>query len=200
MKKILLTFLLSTLVLPLFADDLNPPAWRDASRSTLQIWEFSLNDVNPLPDITTNPFPQPADVMPFAGDSWLDVYQGRQGVWPLSGEIYVPIWNYPEPLDEKRIWIQLTWRTKGSGPLLEASVPGGPMVDGSQIGDTILLPDGWNHSTYEIVLTPNPPEELVHIYGAIYLDEMVIDTICIPEPATMFLMAMGGFIALSKRK
>ncbi len=201
MKKISFVFLLLTLALPLFAEDLNPPPWRGHLRSTLQIWEFEENNSNPLPDLYDGPFnPQPADVIPVGGDQWLPDLDGMTGVWPLSGEIYVPIENFPEPLDQKLIWVQLTWKTKGNQPATEASGDNGPMVAGNLIGQT-ALDQGWYHSTYQIILQPNPSEELVHIYGAIYLDEMVIDTICIPEPATVVLMTMGGFLAaLRKRK
>jgi len=34
---------------------------------------------------------------------------GRQGVWPLSGEIWIDFPNQPEPLPFKDIYIQLTW-------------------------------------------------------------------------------------------
>ena len=200
MRKIPIVLLLFTLALPAWAVDLNPPVWRDNPRTTLQIWEFNINDVNPMPDDYVGPFdPQPADVKPYGTDSWLADYHGHQGVWPLSGEVFVPIINFPESLDEKRIWIQLTWRSKGGQPAVEASADQIPWVDGYQIGEASQLADGWYHSTYEIVLNPNPPEEMVHIYGAIYLDEMVIDTICIPEPTTVALLSIGGLLALRKR-
>ena len=33
-----------------------------------------------------------------------------------------------------------------------------------------------------------------------YIDELVIDTICVPEPATIFLLGLGGMALLRKRR
>lgn len=181
--------------------DLVQPEWRGHPRSTLQIWEFNTPDMNPVPDLYQGPFnPQPADIIPIAGDSWIQEKDGYIGIWPLSGEVYVPIYNFPEPLDYKLIQIQLTWTTKGSMPNVEASGDDGPMIPGTLLSETLLDDLGWYHSTFQIVLQPNPIQELVHVYGAIYLDEMVIDTICIPEPATLGFMAVGGLFLLGLRK
>jgi len=43
------------------------------------------------------------------GQEWLPVWGGREGVWPLSGTIEVPINNYPPPNPWKDIWVQVTW-------------------------------------------------------------------------------------------
>ena len=43
------------------------------------------------------------------------------------------------------------------------------------------------------------PGCLFTIGGDVFVDQLVVDTICIPEPATMSLLALGG-LALLRRK
>ena len=199
MRRLMLIFMLCVFAASAFALDLNPPNWRTAPRTTFQLWGFDTNNANPLPDVYFGPFnPLPADVRPLAGHEWIAALDNRTGVWPLSGQVFVPIKNFPEPFNEKLIWIQLTWTTKGGVPVTEASGDNGLMVDGTLLSE-VPLANGWTHSTYQITLQPNPTQELVHIYGAIYLDEMVIDTICIPEPATLSLLIAGALFAARKR-
>ena len=58
----------------------------------------------------------------------------------------------------------------------------------------------WVHSTYLIHLEPNPAWEIVKIDGTLVVDEIVIDTICFPEPAAMGVLAVGGLALLRRRK
>ena len=46
----------------------------------------------------------PAEV--YSCGNWLEELDERCGVWPLSGNIEVPIVNYPDG-PEKRVWVQL---------------------------------------------------------------------------------------------
>ena len=48
-------------------------------------------------------------------------------------------------------------------------------------------------------IEPNPAFEIVRIDGAVMVDEIVIDTICIPEPASLALLGLGG-LALMRRR
>ncbi len=187
-----------------FADDLNPPSWRGQPGTTFGEWEFSTSDPNPLPEPGyLYPYTMPStDIEPGLFQSWMDSWNGRQGVWPLSGQITVTIPNSPEPLNEKNIWVQLTWAPQAPDvfPAVSETRFGVP----SSLVEESALPDGWYHSTYEIQLEPNPDWETVLITGGINVDEMVIDTQCVPEPGTLVLLALcgltfGGFAMFRRR-
>lgn len=205
MKRTMYVLLLSSLSLPtLAALDLNPPDWRGHERSTYQYWDFSTDNQTPEPEDYKGAFqPLPAEVYPSSG-SWNDELEGHTGVFPLSGDIYVPVYNFSEPLNEKIIWIQLTWLSKGWTPLVEAKADSLdiqtviPEWTTGFLIDEQVLNDGWTHSTFKVILRPNPSQELIHIYGSIYIDDLVVDTLCIPEPATLVLMAMGSFLVFFK--
>jgi hypothetical protein len=174
------------------ADDLNPPAWRGGARTTFGEWEFSTSNSTPSPEAGyLYPWGLPTtQVTPGLFQNWMDTWDGRQGVWPLSGEIDVTIPNNPEPLPYKDIWIQLTWAQQAPNVYPDVSetrfnVP-------STLIEQTPLPGGWYHSTYEIILQPNPDWEKILITGAINVDEMVIDTRCVPEPGTIALMVLGS--------
>ena len=178
--------------------DLNPAPWRGHDRATWQYWDFQENNQTPLPDDFVNPFGAlAADVYPTSG-TWKQEIQGHTGVFPLSGHVFVPVNNFSEELDEKIIWIQFTWLSKGGTPNVEARaneplplILTVPEWTSAVLVKEELLNDGWSHSTYQVVLTPNPQQEIIHVYGSIYIDDLVIDTLCIPEPATWGLLAAG---------
>ncbi|MCJ7693777.1 MAG: PEP-CTERM sorting domain-containing protein [Sedimentisphaerales bacterium] len=197
----LCTVIVLVLCSGVFADDLRPPDWRGHDDSTFQLWNFSTPDLEPLPDIVENPFGSPIlRVNPFDGQ-WMEL----PGAWPLSGEIDVYIPNYPEIRPYKEIWIQLTWMPVDLNPdpfLPNAPVIGVTPFDTMQMtrGDDIDLGNGWTNSLFMVTLWPNPTEEWITIKGNIVVDQLVIDTICIPEPATVIILGIGGVLALKRKK
>ena len=196
----------------LAAFDLTPPDWRGEPRTTYQEWNFSTPSLSPLPDEYEGPFdPLAATVQPVSGP-WYRWFGWHQGVFPLSGHMYFPILNFEELSEEKVIQIQVTWFQKKCGyrPLIEAAPVFQEDLDGGSSADWIRaalvgekkLRFGWRHSTYEIILRPNPPQEIIHITGAIYVDDVIIDTLCMPEPTTLILLGLGGVVLMlrSRRK
>lgn len=181
------------------ADDLFPPAWRGQPGSTWAEWEFMNPDPNPLPDAGFNPYGMPqTQIYPGIGQQWWSELNGRQGVWPLSGEMWITVPNRPEPLPYKDIYIQLTWEPQvpGNRPLVDVTAP--QAVSGTLLQE-IPLGGLWMHSIYTMRLYPNPASETILITGGVDMDQLVIDTICVPEPATVGLLALVALVAFRRR-
>jgi len=207
---------------PLSADDIAPPWWRDKhpnheiNRSTLQQWEFAAGLGNPLAE--PGFLSPPSSVDPIAGvepgSTWIDddPDSSRQGLWALTedesaGMINLFISNYTDG-PEKKIRIQLTWKPRPH--ILPPPEDGSPLI--SAFTNLSLIPvyaellserplaEDWIHSSYLIVVRPNPSSEIITLSGDILVDEVVVDTIC-PEPGTLLLLGAGvPFLARARRR
>ena len=222
--SLLLFFVLSSTA---FAVDLTvdrvPPWWRGRISTTSQVWVF-----NYLPDgyragdpayyrpDAAAPNGQPfldstqPTVTPGPDMTWLEQDEGRFGVWPLSGSIDIIVDNHdPKPENEKWIYIQLLWRPQT--PVPPGAVPAqrhrrplhfrhGPRgkVDPVPIIEDIMIDDSWAHTIFEIKLPWNPPWEQIVISGDINVDELVVDTWCVPEPAMVAVLALGGLLLIRR--
>jgi hypothetical protein len=138
------------------------------------------------------------------GQGWLPTYGGREGIWevPAPGAGFMDVWvtNHEPPNDVKMVQVQITWTypSTTAGPVIYGinpppSLPPGPPVN-------VPLGGGWTESTFYFEIRPNPAQEQFFIGGGIYVDELVVDTWCIPEPATLSLLALGGLAMLRRRK
>jgi hypothetical protein len=182
-----------------FADDIQPPPWRGQWSTTSQMWEF----LNPLPNPLLPDGPAPGGMPPlpsthievFPLGDWiaLDPQSGRRGIWPLSGEMLVTVDNHNPPNDVKHMWVQVTWQDMvglpATGPILSGfnPPPGTPL---NKVGP-VDLGLGWWETTYMWEIYPNPPDEFFILGGNILVDELVIDTWCIPEPSVVTLAGLG---------
>jgi len=72
----------------------------------------------------------------------------------------------------------------------------GATLTDSRLVQKIALDDTtYTHIVYDLTLKPNPSDEKIYIqpmYCQIYIDEIVIDTICVPEPSSVLLLAVGA--------
>jgi len=211
------------------AEDLNPPEWRGEPNTAYAVWEFSEDVMPDEADIWVSP-PSGAEADEMGGvweigdtvvyTEYRDSVEGRSGVRAFDlneitmepgGTYYITdmlgfrLDNYPSNNAEKQIRVQVVWRGAGP-PYLAASAVGSSGGAASSLVD-MDLGDGWTHSTYEMVLQPNPVEETVFLTGGSYspeylfVDQVVIDTHCVPEPGALPLLALGviGLVAGKRR-
>jgi hypothetical protein len=202
MYKALGLFLMLGLFLAgaVWADDLTPPPWdRYGPSTTYQKWEFS-DPANPLaPTEFYNPYGDPfLSVFQY---SWFDEYAGRTGVVEgLAYYFWIP--NNPDPNMYKDIWLQYVFHMDGGIPQIDVQPGDWEVLDSSLMND---MGNGWYYDRWYIRLYPNPPYEGIWLVGQacadVIMDQVVIDTICVPEPvsATLIGMALFGF-ALRKRR
>lgn len=133
------------------------------------------------------------------GDGWLN----------LSGEITLWMPNSQVPNPRKDVWIQFVWEPQAPG-----NVPTLQFLDPLRPPTTIPLvrtvlwqapptdPNPWRvvyHDVWHINLYPNPPSETFQIRGGVNLDELVVDTWCVPEPAILLPACIGALALLRRR-
>jgi hypothetical protein len=186
--------------------------------TTTQIWYFDTAEVMPAPESASfvNPYGNPQlKVDPGSGNGWQSAAGGRTGVWSLSGEIDVVIPNSPVLNPYKKITINLIWAPGGVDPFMpdqplvgvvgldvpdDARPVDEPVMEIVSIVNDPFAGTPWVLSIYEIIIRPNPPKEWIAIKGDILVDELGIRTECVPEPATIGLLGLGGLALLRSRR
>jgi len=169
----------------------------------------------------------PYAILASDGIDYLSTYEGRsdvlhlyefdEGFFPMLG-FRLP--NFPDG-DSKTVRVQVTyWPDDGGNeawlandflvlagmdPLNPENTLPGYGINDDPIEATYIDEaenGGWVTETYEFTITPNPAWEEIWFgfeeYPA-YVDQVVIDTICVPEPATLLLLSLGGLV-LRRRK
>lgn len=197
--------------LPAFADDTFPPPWnRFQPNTTTQEWTFPDGNLPHAADnngIYWNPNGQPFQLDTYnegSGLTWLPTLAGRDGVYELhpSGSsgpsilvFYIPNTMTENP--QKDVWAQITWRVASGDPTVDL-VPFGGSIPPTTVEDGTDLGGGWKHSTFSFTIIPNPSEEYFQIRNnsneSIYIDQVVIDTQCVPEPGSF--AALGGLVTV----
>jgi len=194
-----------------YAGDDFPPPWRGTPGSTFQLWTFQ-QPFSPLPEAWDNPYGVPQmEITPgiewLPGPPELPGYTG--GVWciPAGGSISFNIPNVVSPTMQKEIYFQIKYFSPGTVPS-----PSGVDAAGNQ-----AQPHG---PTY----TPSPGHVPGQSYWAgglifpacaggetitfsnvnptqpMYIDQVVIDTRCIPTPASLALLGMAGLVVTRRHR
>jgi len=190
--------------------------------ATFQHWDFRIEIAGPI--AVMNPFGDPEIEWPLTepptepqvAEGWdgTDIMTWHVGGQPGSSSpitIWVP--NNPDPDLVKKIQWQITADKNPNGgapgaPGPGVSVPdpasGGPMpVPGTY---TPYGPVGLGGTWYIygglVEIQPNPEGEWLTFMApeSTNIAEIVIETVCVPEPATLGLVALGGGLALVRRR
>jgi hypothetical protein len=205
------TALLAALVGPASARDVNPPPWDPAlPNQTTQAWEFT-HGPGLQPTTYNNSYGHPwAQVV--SGSYWdgstpdLPLVPGPYGqpipTWHIDqdgGGLWVYVPNNPVPNIEKLIFWQIT---SDKAPGRPTSTP-----PGSSLPDPYGpagFPGGSAWYTYNGLysIPGNPPEEWLFFPfpASSNIEEIVIDTVCVPEPASLGLLACGAIALIRRRR
>jgi len=213
-------FLLAPLVLLVLsaassADDSFPPSWRGGQRTVhaeWDTWQSGGGGASIAPDAWSA---NPATVgAPAAGlgttGSYVATYEGRNDVIELNqdDDLWFELDNYDQANPLKTIRVQVTYYLEGKLAVSRFNVwtdpTGQPQEIPAVVLNTVVHPDMWATDMFELTLTPNPEWEKIGLkfefYPPAYVDQVVIDTRCVPEPAAALLLAPGLVLASAARR
>ena len=175
--------------------------------STWQDWGFG-TDANPAtPEAYYNPYGEPSASIVVNGDihdpaGWYEEYLGRDGVWHSDlTSVTLTIENTHIQNPYKEVWVEVGFRGFLIGSELTAWIGDTTVVDVIEISHDISG-TGWKTLLIGWEIWPNPDREEIFLSfqdSGADIDYIKVDTICVPEPATMALLALSGLL-LRKRK
>jgi len=189
-----------------WADDYNPPSWRGEDNTTFAEWGFA-DATNPsAPDAGwVNPFGAPTlevmGDMPYT--QWKADDLGHQGVWKFEDYIQIEIPNYDTENPMKEVWVQITYQADSIGQGIPLEITATPGLQSVTLVDQAQVDTFYYNETYSVILEPNPSFETIFVSPrncTTYVDQIVIDTICVPEPTTICLLGLGALAMLRRRR
>jgi hypothetical protein len=192
------------------AHNLIEPLWASAGGTTFQDWTFDDADNPASPEVIRNEYGAAAALIAVGdmGAGWLGSLPGlgsQTGFWDLGsgGTIVLDIDNRPLALPYKEIWVQVTYFADiSAAPVVD--VPMATLIDSQTVVVEDLGMGGWLLDQSSWRIEPNPLSEQIIVtadpmWGSI-VDQVVVNTICVPEPATTGLLAVGGLFLLRKKR
>ena len=188
----------------------DPTGWwsEGLHTATYQQWEFSQGfDVvtatlenpygDPYVELINADYPNPdGPQLGPDGETYINtIHVGSDGT---SGGIDIIVYNDPNPNDWKVVFVQIT-ADKAPGPSGPTTNPPGSVTYPQP---AIQHAGTWYTFTAEIWIPGNPAMEIIHYDFPFSTDisEIVVHTICIPEPVTMSLLGVGGLMLLRRRR
>ena len=188
--------------------DFNPPAWRNLPGTTYQRWEFSVSAPLPIADDYSNPYGSPTVTNSIVGN-WYDQVSNHQGIW-YSETISFSVPIAPETLNDTKYRIQMVWMSPTiaiTNVSFFARDSGGivPATQAEIIDQYYDL--GWTYTTFEMVAAPLDSIPILYFEAkskgnlqSVYVDEIIIDSILIPEPNAFVLLSIGAVITATKKR
>jgi hypothetical protein len=184
------------------ADYYDPPGWDNNPYFTHQSWQFDTNAIPSAPTTNNNPFGVAEyDAM---GATWHAAWEGRTGVWQYDELSWTDFEVPNEPvLPIKEVWFQATYWTNTGGQISEDSeIFADPLGDVTFVRvsrEEIAAGSGWYRDTWMGTIIPQPSLEDFFILfddglggpATVYVDQVDIDTRCVPIPCTVLLLGSG---------
>lgn len=201
-------------VLIIFAGSLNAaPYWGPGvAGTTYQEWNFSTPDALSAAVNVNNPYAS-GDIMgqirPAAGG--VNPTWNTDGTWSgVSFEFAVaalPNTSNTGPGTYKDIYIEIGYRGVIQASRVEADGTSSDALSSTSLGTYTLSNKEWKKQLDYFHLEPNPQEEYVcYGFNKVFstdiqeIDYISISTRCVPEPASLCLLALGGLVLRRRAK